>query len=311
MAQIYDTLIIGSGPAGLTASIYAQRARLQALTVERDYEGSGQIADSERVDNYPGLYGESGYALGEKFRQHAQALGAPFCTGEVTAIQPAPDGYAVTLADGTVLHTRTVLYAAGARPRQLHITGEDALRGHGVSYCAVCDAAFYRNRTVAVVGGGDTALQDALLLSKVAAQVILIHRRPTLRGNRALQETLRQAANVQWMLDAVPLAIHGERTVQALTVRQGERERMLSLDGVFVAVGTEPNSALLREFGVLDDAGYVQAGEDGVTAVAGLFAAGDVRQKPLRQVVTAAADGACCVQSIERYLEQRFSGGAR
>lgn len=308
MAERYDTVIIGSGPAGLSASIYARRAHLRAVTVEREYDGTGQIADSERVDNYPGLYGESGYDLGEKFRSHALALGAAFLTGEVTALAPTATGYAVSLADGTTLPTRTVLYAAGARPRRLDIPGEETYRGRGVSYCAVCDAAFYRGRDVAVVGGGDTALQDALLLAKVARSVTLIHRRAEFRAHRALQETVRGTANIRLLLNAVPVAITGDKKVQALTVRQDGAEQTLPLDGVFVAVGTQPNSALLQGLVTLDERGYVCAGEDGVTSAPGLFAAGDVRQKPLRQVVTAAADGACCIQSIERYLEKQEGG---
>lgn len=308
MAERYDTVIIGSGPAGLSASIYARRAQLRAVTVEREYDGTGQIADSERVDNYPGLYGESGYDLGEKFRSHALALGASFLTGEVTALTPTADGYAVSLADGTTLCTRTVLYAAGARPRRLDIPGEEIYRGRGVSYCAVCDAAFYRGRDVAVVGGGDTALQDALLLAKGARIVTLIHRRAEFRAHRALQEAVRGTANIRLLLNAVPVAITGDKKVQALTVRQDGAEQTLPLDGVFVAVGTQPNSALLQGLAALDERGYVCAGEDGVTSAPGLFAAGDVRQKPLRQVVTAAADGACCIQSIERYLEKQEGG---
>lgn len=299
---MYDTIIIGSGPAGLSAAVYAQRARLNAVVIEKEYQGTGQIAVSERVDNYPGLYGVNGYDLGEAFRGHAEALGAVFRTGEVTHLTPAKGGYEVALSDGEVLNTRTVVYAAGARPRKLEVAGEAAFTGHGVSYCATCDGAFYKNKTVAVVGGGDTALQDAVQLAKIAETVLLVHRRAEFRANQTLQEAVRHTANIRPVLNAAPVEIVGEKTVQALRLRREGQEETVAVDGVFVAVGTLPNSAPLQGVAVLDERGYVIAGEDGVTSAPGLFAAGDVRTKPFRQVVTAAADGASCIWSVETYL---------
>lgn len=299
---MYDTIIIGSGPAGLTAAIYAQRAQLNAVVVEKEYMGTGQIAESEQVDNYPGLYGKSGFDLGEEFRSHAAALGTEFYEGEVVRIAPKDGGYSIEFSDGALLETRTIIYAAGAKHRRLEVNGEAEFTGRGVSYCAVCDGAFYKGRTVAVVGGGDTALGDALLLSKIAAKVYLIHRREQFRANKTLQSDVKNAPNIELVLNASPLEILGEKKVSAIKILHGDSEKILSVDGVFIAVGEQPESSLLRGIADLDDRGYIIAGEDGATSANGIFAAGDVRTKPLRQVVTATADGANCVYSVEKYL---------
>lgn len=300
-----DTIIIGSGPAGLTAAIYAQRAQLRAVVVEKEYGGTGQIAQSDCVDNYPGLPGENGYDLGEKFRSHAQALGASFLEAEVTGLRRDADGWTVLLARSDPLCGKTVVYAAGASHRTLGIPGEAELTGSGVSYCAVCDGAFYADRTVAVVGGGDTALSEALFLSRIAKTVYLVHRRDQFRGNASLQAQVRETANIKPVLEAQPVEVLGDGMVTGLAVRQDGIVKTLPADGIFVAAGLTPNTALLNGIAALDGKGYVLAGEDGRTSAAGLFAAGDVRAKPLRQVVTAASDGACCIASVQRYLESR------
>lgn len=178
---MYDTIIIGSGPAGLSAAVYAKRAQLSAVVVEKNYMGTGQIAESERVDNYLGLYGESGFDLGEKFREHAVSLGVEFYEGEAVRIVSKDNFYGIVFSDDEILETKTVIFAAGANPRKLNIKGESEFTGRGVSYCAVCDGAFYKNKVVAVIGGGDTALQDAVLLSKTAEKVYLVHRRDEFR----------------------------------------------------------------------------------------------------------------------------------
>ena len=300
-----DTIIIGSGPAGLTAAIYAQRAQLRAVVVEKEYGGTGQIAQSDRVDNYPGLPGENGYDLGEKFRSHAQALGASFLEAEVTGLRRDADGWTVLLARSDPLCGKTVVYAAGASHRTLGIPGEAELTGSGVSYCAVCDGACYADRTVAVVGGGDTALSEALFLSRIAKTVYLVHRRDQFRGNASLQAQVRETANIKPVLEAQPVEVLGDGMVTGLAVRQDGIVKTLPADGIFVAAGLTPNTALLNGIAALDGKGYVLAGEDGRTSAAGLFAAGDVRAKPLGQVVTAASDGACCIASVQRYLESR------
>lgn len=299
---MYDTVIIGSGSAGLSAAIYAQRAQLRAVVVEKDYLGTGQIVESDRVDNYLGLPGENGYDLGEKFRQHAEGLDIQFLEDEVTGLERTDTSWTVLLSVGEPLKTRTVIYAAGASHRKLDIPGEAELIGRGVSYCATCDGAFYPDKTVAVVGGGDTALSEALFLSKIARKVYLIHRRTEFRGNASLQKQIRETANIETVLNAVPVAIQGAQVVQGLLVSQNGEERVLAVDGIFVAVGIVPNIAILNGIVELDAQGYIAADETGVTSAEGLFAAGDVRTKQLRQVVTAVADGANCVASVQRYL---------
>lgn len=299
---MYDTLIIGSGPAGLSAAVYAKRAQLSAVVVEKDYMGTGQIAESERVDNYLGLYGESGFDLGEKFRQHAVSLGVEFYEGEAVKIVPSENAYNIVFSDNKVLETRTIIYAAGANPRKLEIKGEADFLGKGVSYCAVCDGAFYKNKIVAVIGGGDTALQDAVLLSKIAKTVYIIHRRGEFRANKALQKTVRNIENIKPVYSAIPVEIVGGKNVNSIRIMHNDCEELLAVDGAFVAIGTTPNSRILKGIVELDGNNYVLAGEDGTTSARGIFAAGDVRTKQLRQVVTAVSDGANCVQSVEKYI---------
>lgn len=301
---MYDTIIIGSGPAGLSAAVYAKRAQMNVIVVEKEYMGTGQIAESERVDNYLGLYGESGFDLGEKFREHAVSLGAEFLDGEAVEIVPCENRYNVLFADNKSVETKTIIYAAGANPRKLNIKGETEFSGRGVSYCAVCDGAFYKNKTVAVIGGGDTALQDAVLLSKTAETVYIVHRRDEFRANKALQKAMADTENIKLVLNAAPIEIIGNKKVSSIRLMHNGIEELLDVDGVFVAVGTIPNSQLLNGIAKLDDNGYVVAGEDGVTSANGIFAAGDVRTKQLRQVVTAVSDGANCVQSVENYISK-------
>lgn len=301
---MYDTIIIGSGPAGLSAAIYAKRAALDMIVVEKNYYGTGQIAESERVDNYPGLYGENGYELGEKFRAHAEALGTEFVEGEVTEILPENEGYRLTLSDGQSLSTKTVVYAAGASHRKLEIKGESELSGKGVSYCAVCDGAFYKGKAVAVIGGGDTALGDALFLSKIAQKVYLVHRREQFRANRTLREKVLNTDNIETVLNAAAIEIVGDKHTEALKLLHNGVEELLKVSGVFVAAGTVPNSGILSKVAELSEEGYVIAGEDCVSSAKGIFVAGDVRTKALRQVVTAAADGANSILSVEKYLTE-------
>ncbi len=296
---MYDIIIIGSGPAGLTAAIYASRARLQAVVLEKDYLGSGQIAVSEQVDNYPGLPGIDGYTLGEKFREHATQMGAVLKNAEVSRIEKDGKTFIVFCKDGKMLQSRSILCAAGTSYRRLDVEGGTL---PGVSYCATCDGAFYKGKTVAVVGGGDTALGDARYLSNIAEKIYLIHRRDSFRANQLLQETVKQTANIELVLNAVPTAVLGEERVTGLEISQGRESRMLQVNGVFVAIGSIPNTGFLQGLCELDANGYLIAGETGITSTPGVFAAGDVRTTPLRQVVTAVADGANCIQSIEQYL---------
>lgn len=296
---MYDIIIIGSGPAGLSAAIYASRARLNSIVVEKDYAGAGQIVLSEQVDNYPGLPETNGYDLGEKFRAHASKFGAKFYEGEATEIARSGDFFEVTFKDGATLTGKTVIYAAGTSYRKLDIAGVNL---PGVSYCAICDGMFYKNKNVAVIGGGDTALGDALYLSKIAGKVYLIHRRAEFRANKALQEKVKEASNIELLLDSRPTEIIGEKRVEAIEILQSWEKKKLEVSGVFIAIGSIPNTAILNGICRLDGGGYIVAGEDGITSERGIFAAGDARTKKLRQVVTAAADGANCVFSAEEYL---------
>lgn len=296
---MYDLIIIGSGSAGLSAAVYAKRAQLSTVVVEKEYFGTGQIAVSEQVDNYLGLPEISGYDLGEKFREHALKLGVEFYEGEVCEILSSENSYTVKFADDKSLEGKTIIYAAGASYRRLEIPGGKKI---GVSYCAICDGMLYKDKTVAVVGGGDTALGEALYLSKIAKKVYLIHRRDVFRANKSLQEKVKNTPNIEPILNAVPTEILGENRVEAIEFLQSGEKKKLDVDGVFAAIGTVPNSALLNGICELDKNGYVIADEDGITSAKGIFAAGDVRTKKLRQVVTAVSDGANCVISAEEYL---------
>lgn len=302
---MYDVIIIGSGPAGLSAAIYAQRAMLKAVVIEKEFMGTGQIAESSRVDNYPGLYGESGYDLGEKFRSHAEASGAEFIEAEVTEIISDSGHYVLKLSDGKLLETKTVIYAAGTYRRRLNIKGEQEFSARGISYCAVCDGAFYAGKSVAVIGGGDTALSDALYLSEMCERVYIIHRRDSFRGSEALQERVKNTPNIELVMNAVPIEFFGDKLLSGVKYIQNGEEKTLNVSGSFTAIGSVPNTELLKGIAELDDNGYIIAGEDGITSAGGIFAAGDVRTKKLRQVVTAASDGANCVESVRNYLQSR------
>lgn len=303
---MYDIVIIGSGPAGMSAAIYAQRAGLKAVVVEKECLGTGKIAESLRVDNYPGLFGENGYDLGEKFRTHAENLGAEFIEGEIIKIVRSKGYYILQLDADEALAAKTVIYAAGTQCRRLGVVGEQELLGRGVSYCAVCDGAFYKNKVVAVIGGGDTALGDAVLLSGLAKKVYLVHRRGEFRANKALQNKVSGIKNIVPVLNAAVQKINGKDHVEAVAILQNGSKKALPVDGVFVAIGSTPNSALVKELLDIDENGYIAADETGVTSADGIFAAGDVRAKKLRQVVTAVSDGANCVLSAEEYLNKNI-----
>ena len=294
-----DVLIIGSGPAGLSAAIYARRANLNVTVLEKLYMGLGQVAESRQVDNYLGMPGMNRYDMGEAFRRHANDFGAEFLEGEAAEIKKEGDIFCIVLKDGERLSARTVIYAAGAAHRHLGVVGEDVLAGRGVSYCAVCDGAFYRKKIVAVAGGGDTALDDALYLSEMCSKVYLIHRREEFRGAKATLLKLREKENVTILAPAVINEVKGENKVSGIVLSDGSE---IECQGLFVAVGMEPQTELLKGFVTLDKTGYVVADETGKTSVDGFFVAGDVRAKALRQVVTAAADGANAAVFAAEYL---------
>ena len=297
----YDVGIIGSGPAGLSAAIYAKRANLSAVVIEKEYEGPGQIAESGQVDNYLGLPGISGYDLGEQFREHAVKLGVSFLEQEVTEIKKEDSAvFTIIFEDGSSVETKTVIYAAGATPRRANIPGEQEYSGKGVSYCAICDGSFYRGKKVAVLGGGDTALDDAVYLADLAEQVYVIHRRKEFRGAATTVEKLRKKENVTFVLEHQVKEITGAEKVNGVVLEDGTA---IAVDGVFVAYGSVPQTNLVKELVTLDAAGYVKAEETGETSLAGLYVAGDARTKKLRQVVTAVSDGANAATAVVEYLK--------
>ena len=304
MSHIYDLIIIGSGPAGLAAAVYAQRAKLDTLVVEKAMVSGGQVLTTYEVDNYPGLPGIGGYDLGLKFREHADRLGARFVEDEVLNIQDGGKGAIKgVVCQGNTYEARSLILATGAVHRKLGVPGEEELAGAGVSYCATCDGAFFRNKVTAVIGGGDVAVEDAIFLARMCSKVYLIHRRNELRAAKSLQENLLSLDNVEVIWDTVADSINGDGMVKSLSltnVKNGQK-RELDVQGVFIAVGITPESRAFE--GLMDmDHGYIRAGEDTVTSAPGIFAAGDVRTKPLRQIITAAADGANAITSVERYL---------
>lgn len=299
-----DTIIIGAGPAGITAGIYAARAELSHLVLESELMSGGQIINTSEVDNYPGLKGIGGFDLAMKFREHSDACGVKFQDGKVTKVEKQENGFRISLESGENLSARTVLFATGAKHRKLLIPGEAEFSGSGVSYCATCDGAFFRGKKVAVVGGGDVAVEDALFLARICEKVYLVHRRDEFRAAKTLVNRLRACENVEFVLKATPARITGNNRVESLVVNTGEGERELSVSGVFVAVGMLPNTELLQGLVSLNEAGYAIAGEDCRTDVPGIFAAGDLRTKHLRQVVTAAADGAAAIYEIEAFLNE-------
>lgn len=299
---MYDLIIIGSGPAGLSAAIYAKRSGLDFLVLEKNAMSGGQVLNTYEVDNYMGLPGMNGFDMGMAFRSHADKLGVSFKTAQVVSIEDAGEKKLVHTRK-EALEARTVLLATGATHAKLGVPGEEEFSGKGVSYCATCDGAFYTGKTVAVVGGGDVALEDAIYLSRTCKKVYLIHRRDELRGAHILQEELAKQANVEILYSHIVKRINGNDMVEAIEIEavKTKERKTLPLAGVFLAVGIHPNTELVRELVSCDDAGYVIAGEDCRTSREGIFAAGDVRKKPLRQIITAAADGANAAVSAGAY----------
>jgi thioredoxin reductase (NADPH) len=303
--MIYDVMIVGSGPAGLAAAIYAQRARLSAVVLEKEYMSGGQVVNTYEVDNYPGLPGIGGFELGMKFREHAEKLGAQFINTEVRHISEEENGtIKVVHTNREEYRARTVVLAMGAQYRKLGVPGEKELTGMGVSYCATCDGAFFKGRKVAVVGGGDVAVEDALFLARGCEKVYLIHRRDELRAAAILQEQLKSCEKIEAIWDTEVVEIPGEDHVDCAKIRSRKdgTERVLDVDGVFIAIGTIPNTGIVQGLLQMDESGYLAADENGVTSVPGIFAAGDIRRKQLRQIVTAVADGANVITSVQEYL---------
>lgn len=299
---MYDLIVIGSGPAGLSAAVYGKRAGLKLLVLERAPMSGGQVLNTYEVDNYLGMPGINGFDMGMQFRAHADKLGVEFKEAEVTALEDIGDRKVVRTTEEE-LEARTVILASGAVHAHLGVPGEEELGGMGVSYCATCDGAFFRGRTVAVVGGGDVALEDAAYLARTCEKVWLIHRRDELRGAKVLQEELRNLSNVEVLYSTVVEEICGEDAVESLRIRNVKSGEVsnLPVSGIFIAVGIHPETELVQDLTACDAGGYVLAGEDCATQVPGLFVAGDIRKKPIRQIVTAVADGANAATSAAAF----------
>lgn len=306
---MYDVVIVGSGPAGLSAAVYARRAKLKTLVIEKAGYSGGQIVNTSDVDNYLGLQGIEGFEMAMKFRTHAEHFEAEFLDDEVVSIQDKEDGtYDIVLKSDKDISTKTIILATGASYDKLHVPGEAEYTGRGVSYCATCDGAFYKGKIAAVVGGGDVALEDALYLSNMADKVYLIHRRDELRGAKVLQDKVFAADNIMFMPDTVVSSVNGsDGLVSSIDTKnvKTNMEENISVNGIFIAVGMKPNVSYINELVELDKAGYVVASEDGITSKKGIFVAGDMRTKVLRQVITAVSDGANAVASVEKYLREQ------
>lgn len=299
MSQILDLIICGGGAAGLTSAVYAARSGLDFVLIDISSSMGSQITQTSDVDNYTGFEKVNGMELVMKFYEHAKALNAPMINDEVQEISKENGIFTVKCAQGEY-KSRTVIYCSGASHRELGVKGERELLGRGVGYCAVCDGFFYRNKTVVVVGGGNTAVTDALYLSKICKKVILVHRRDSLRAEKILVERLENAENVELMFNSEVAEILGEKGADGVLLKSGET---IDCDGVFIAVGIVPRSDTVKNLAELDNNGYIVADESGRTSLDGLFAAGDVRTKELRQIITACSDGANCVDSVNKFLD--------
>lgn len=300
---MYDIIIIGGGPAGLTAAIYARRAGKTVLVLEKDALG-GQITWSPKVENYPAVPSISGMELGNLITEQAMEQGAELEIDEVTGIEDRGDHKHVHCVFGAEYDAKAIILATGAKPRKLGLEREEELMGSGVGYCAVCDGAFYRDQPVAVNGGGNSALQDALLLSEICSRVYLIHRRDRFRGEERLVDALKEKENVEFVMNASVRELLGEDELSGIIVEQNGERRWIEVSGLFVAIGHEPDNAAFQNLLTLDEGGYVSAGEDCRTKTEGVFVAGDCRAKKIRQVTTAAADGAVAALAACAWLER-------
>ncbi|HHV82508.1 MAG TPA: thioredoxin-disulfide reductase [Tepidanaerobacter syntrophicus] len=302
---MFDVTIIGAGPAGLSAGLYAARAKLSTIIIEKMYPG-GQAAMTYRIENYPGFSdGIGGAELAEAMKSQAEKFGAKILNNGVVKIVKEDNIFKIILDNDDNVKAKTVILAAGASAKKLDVKGEIEFTGRGVSYCATCDGAFYANKTVAVVGGGDTAIEEALFLTRFASKVYVIHRRNQLRATTILQERAFQNSKISFVWDSVVDEIRGKDTVNEVVVKNvktGELES-ISVDGIFVAIGQSPLTDFVKDIVLLDNQGYIITDERMMTNVPGIFAAGDIRQKPLRQIITAASDGAVAAVEAERFIE--------
>ena len=310
MKNHYQIIVIGGGPGGYTAALYAARAGLSTLIIEKMAAG-GQMTETTQIDNYPGFEeGIDGFTLGMKMQAAAERFGAETLYADVTEVSLRDHPKKILTAEGEFL-ADAVIIATGAGHRHLGIAREEDLVGKGVAYCAACDGMFYRDREVAVIGGGNSAVADALLLSRVAKQVHLIHRRDSLRATKVYHKALAESENIRFHWNSAVTALHGEEALTGIALQdlQTGEEQDLPLEGVFISIGRDPATSLFRGQLALDERGYILAGESTETSLEGVFAVGDVRTKEVRQIVTAAADGAVAVHYAEAFLASRPSAG--
>jgi thioredoxin reductase (NADPH) len=301
--MLFDIIVIGGGPAGLTAAVYARRAGKSVLVLEKDALG-GQITWSPKVENYPAVPSVSGMDLGNRMAEQAMEMGAEVEIDEALRIEDRGSHKRVYGSFGTEYDGRAVILAAGAKPRKLGLIREEELVGSGVGYCAVCDGAFFKGQPVAVNGGGNSALQDAVLLSELCSRVYVIHRRDGFRGEEALVEVLHGKENVEFVLNAVITELKGEKELSGVTVEQNGVSREIPVSGLFVAIGHEPDIGAFADLVETDARGYAASGEDCLTKTEGIFVAGDCRSKKIRQVTTAAADGAVAALAACAWLDR-------
>lgn len=303
MEKIYDMIIVGGGPGGYTAALYAARAGLDVLLIERLSAG-GQMNLTGQIDNYPGFpEGVDGFQLSYNMQQQAERFGAKTRYAEVLELQLEGEVKSIRTNEGEYL-AKSVVISTGANPRQLGVERENEMIGRGIGYCAHCDGGFYRGKTVAVVGGGNSAVAEALYLSRIAKKVILIHRRDSLRATHIYQEPLQEAGNIRFIWDSEVTELLGEEVLSGVKVRnlKSGEEQILELQGLFVSIGRKPATDLVKDQLTLDEAGYIMAGENTKTNIPGVYAVGDVRTKELRQIVTAVADGAMAAHVAEQEL---------
>lgn len=309
MAQsdMYDVVIVGGGPGGLSAAIYAMRGALKTVLIEKAAHG-GQVNLSDEVENYPGFTHVNGSELGMRFAEHARSYGLEDVSDEVTAIDPGLEFHTVRLASGREIHTHAVILATGGTPRKLDVSGEDELYGKGVSYCAVCDGFFFRGKQVIVVGGGDSACEEGLYLAKLAERVYLVHRRDALRASRILQQRVEAECKMDVLWNSTVADIQADGSgVNGVVLRdtQSGQTRHMPIDGIFIFIGFEPNNQLVPAGVRMSAGGFVITDEQCATSIAGIYAIGDLREKYARQIVLSAADGCLAALSAAHYVETR------
>jgi len=309
MSEIYDIIIIGGGPAGLTAGIYAARARMKTLLLEKMLCG-GQVLMADLIENFPGFPGGAkGPELADLMLKQAEAVGLKVSTLDAKKIiskNNEKDPFIIETTEGDTFKTLSIIISTGANWNALGVPGEDKLRGRGVSYCATCDGPLFKNKDIVVVGGGDTALGDAIFLTKFAKKVTVVHRRDKLRATQIIQERAAANEKIEFCMSSVVTEIQGDKKVEGIKVKNtvSSEEKVIKADGVFVLIGLSPNSDICKEIVKLCPKGYIESDDDMRTSISGIFACGDVRRKSLRQIVTAAGEGATAAVSAEHYVEK-------